>query len=225
MTAACRLSTAGPYHPGSASQPGMLPSRGISKSSLIVPPPVLPLTCDHHGWDGGPWAFPRASHPTDQEPTTHVAVGTGRTQTRSYVPGIHHHDNAGPRPDLLTSSLNTCDLVSQHSMATRRLPLDDLLRPHNQDGLRSFFATLKPSWSTPAPGPADTSGRWKSPTLSASTTHAAGTAVWVTSARTPTKRSTESPRQTSRCPADRGHFRVEVSAVASGGRQPRRRRR
>ena len=22
------------------------------------PVPVLPLTCDRHGWDGGPWAFP-----------------------------------------------------------------------------------------------------------------------------------------------------------------------
>jgi hypothetical protein len=40
------------------------------------PIPVLPLTCDHHGWDDGPWAFPWASHPTDQEPATHATVGT-----------------------------------------------------------------------------------------------------------------------------------------------------
>jgi hypothetical protein len=49
------------------------------------PIPVLPLACDRHGWDSGPWAFPQAPHPTDQEPATHAAVGTGRTQTCSYV--------------------------------------------------------------------------------------------------------------------------------------------
>ncbi len=69
------------------------------------PIPVLPLTCGRHGWDDGPWAFPRASHPTDQEPATHVAVGTGRTQTRSYVPGIRRTSS--------TSSLTTCDFASQ----------------------------------------------------------------------------------------------------------------
>jgi hypothetical protein len=40
------------------------------------PIPVLPLTCDRPGWDDGPWAFPWASHPTDQEPATHATVGT-----------------------------------------------------------------------------------------------------------------------------------------------------
>ena len=40
------------------------------------PIPVLPLACDRHGWDNGPWAFPWASHPTDQEPATHATVGT-----------------------------------------------------------------------------------------------------------------------------------------------------
>src|SRR5260370_8274497 len=28
------------------------------------PIPVFPLTCGRPGGDGGPWAFPRASHPT-----------------------------------------------------------------------------------------------------------------------------------------------------------------
>ena len=52
-----------------------------------------------------PWALPRASHPAGQEPATHVTAGTGRTQTRSYVPGI--------RQTSSTSSLTACDLVSQ----------------------------------------------------------------------------------------------------------------
>src|SRR6266581_346959 len=68
-------------------------------------PPVLPLACDRHGWDSSPWAFPQAPHPTDQEPAAHAAVGTGRTPTRSYVLDISRTSS--------TSSLTTCDLVSQ----------------------------------------------------------------------------------------------------------------
>jgi hypothetical protein len=55
------------------SQPGMSVSRGISKSSLTV---ALYRSFDRPGWDDGPWAFPWASHPTDQEPATHATVGT-----------------------------------------------------------------------------------------------------------------------------------------------------
>ena len=42
-----------------------------------------------------------------QEPATHVTAGTGRTQTCSYVSGISQTSS--------TSSLTTCDLVSQQS--------------------------------------------------------------------------------------------------------------
>jgi len=38
VTAACRLATAGPYHPGTTTRPGMLLSRGISKGSLAFTP-------------------------------------------------------------------------------------------------------------------------------------------------------------------------------------------
>ena len=58
VAAACRLATAGPCHPGTTTQPGMLTLRGISKSFLVVAPPVLPLACNRHGWSSGPWAFP-----------------------------------------------------------------------------------------------------------------------------------------------------------------------
>jgi hypothetical protein len=103
---ACRLPTAGPYHPGTA-----FPTRDvrITKHRREFPGsrpiPALPRTCGRHGWDSGPWAFPQAPHPTDQEPATHVAVGTGRTQTQSYVFDIRRTSS--------TSSLTTCDLVSQ----------------------------------------------------------------------------------------------------------------
>src|SRR5262245_50357636 len=83
--------------------------------------PALPLTCGRHGWDGGPWAFPRASHPTDQEPATHVAVGTGRTQTWNYVFDMCRTS--------LTSSLITRDLVSQKGGSLPRLRTSRVRRP------------------------------------------------------------------------------------------------
>jgi len=49
-----RFSAASPYHPGTATQPGMFRSRGISKSFRLVALPALPLVCNRHGWDGGP---------------------------------------------------------------------------------------------------------------------------------------------------------------------------
>src|SRR5262249_9912234 len=104
---------------------------------------AFPLTCDRHGWIDGPWAFPRASHPTDQEPATHVTVGTGRTQTRSYVFDIRRTSS--------TSSLTTCDLVSH---ATRRLS-------------RLCWVGTGSRWTSggpPAPYPDRCAARWSSVT-------------------------------------------------------------
>jgi len=39
VAAACRLTAAGPCHPGTATHPGMFSSRGISKGSLAFTPP------------------------------------------------------------------------------------------------------------------------------------------------------------------------------------------
>ncbi len=36
VAATCRLTTAGPYHPGTSTQPGVFVSRDISKSFLVV---------------------------------------------------------------------------------------------------------------------------------------------------------------------------------------------
>ena len=88
VAAACRLSTAGSCHPGTATQPGMSMSRGISKGFRIVahsgPSPRLwPPWLERR-----PLGFPVSSAPSRQEPATHVTAGTGRTQTRSYVSGI-----------------------------------------------------------------------------------------------------------------------------------------
>src|SRR5271157_1177053 len=114
------------------------------------PIPVLPLACGRHGWDSGPRAFPRAPNPADQEPAAHVAVGTGRTRTRSYVFDIRRTSS--------TSSLTSCDLVSQlqlHPAATTAEPW----RSHtsirtNSASWRTFLAYTFPSRSPRPPHPA-----------------------------------------------------------------------
>ena len=135
VAAACRHPSAGPYSPRNRN-----PTRDVDLSRHQQefpgsrPMPALPLACGRHGRVGGPWAFPQASHPTDQEPATHVTVGTGRTQTCSYVFDIRRTSS--------TSSLNTCDLVSQQG---RSLP-----RPISVPGARAgaFGAPTKISVGT-----------------------------------------------------------------------------
>jgi hypothetical protein len=51
--------------------------------------PAIPLACGRPDGTGRPWAFPRASHPADQEPTTHVEAGTGhRARAWNYALNI-----------------------------------------------------------------------------------------------------------------------------------------
>jgi hypothetical protein len=78
--AACRLSTTGPCHPGTASQPGMLILRGIIESSLVVAPPALPLACGRHGWGRRPLDFPVSFAP-DRSRTGHARHGGDRSNT------------------------------------------------------------------------------------------------------------------------------------------------
>jgi len=64
-------------------------------------------------------AFPRASHPADQEPPTHVEVGTGqRARTWNYSLNITSVDPP------IGSSLTTCDLAShdEQEQSGLRLP-------------------------------------------------------------------------------------------------------
>jgi hypothetical protein len=59
VAAACRLTSAGPYSPGTATQPGMCACRDIDESFLVVALyRPFPWRVTAHGWDGGPWAFP-----------------------------------------------------------------------------------------------------------------------------------------------------------------------
>ena len=60
-------------------------------------------------------AFPRASHPAGQEPTTHAEMGTGqRTRTWNYALNITSVDPP------IGSSLTTCDLASHDETQSYR---------------------------------------------------------------------------------------------------------
>jgi hypothetical protein len=60
-------------------------SRGINEGSSNSPVRPFPSPAAARMGRAVAWAFPRASHPADQEPTTHVEVGTGhRARTWSY---------------------------------------------------------------------------------------------------------------------------------------------
>src|SRR6185312_10956475 len=153
VAAARRLPSAGPYSPHNRH-----PTRDVDLSRHQQefpgsrPIPALPLTCGHHGRVSAPWAFPRASYPTDREPATHVAVGTGRTQTHSYVFDIRRTSS--------TSSLTTCDPVSQQG---RSLP-----RP------RGRVTSAEPRWDAEsAPRVLAAAGEWDSSRLASLVTRSA----------------------------------------------------
>jgi SAM-dependent methyltransferase len=86
------------------------------------------------------WAFPRASHPADQEPTTHAEVGTGHQSTDLELLAQHLHRADPP----VGSSLTTCDLAShdelgEHAHGRSRRPLRQTKQRRQRP--RSGFAT------------------------------------------------------------------------------------
>ena len=103
---ACRFPAASPYTPPPASI-GEAPLHEASTRVQAIHPSGLPLACAPRMERATAWAFPRASHPADQEPTTHVEVGTGhRARTWNYTLNITSVDPP------IGSSLITCDLAS-----------------------------------------------------------------------------------------------------------------
>src|SRR5918992_2122580 len=93
-------------HPAALPIDRVLPYEASTRVHAIHPS-GLPLACGRPDGTGRPWAFPRASHPADQEPTTHVEVGTGhRARTWNYALNITSVDPP------IGSSLTTCDLAS-----------------------------------------------------------------------------------------------------------------
>jgi hypothetical protein len=87
--------------------------------------PTVPLACGRPDGTGRPWAFPRASHPADQEPTTHAEVGTGHRSTDLELLAQHLHLVDPP----IGSSLTTCDLASHDEQRQPATPVDGRLHP------------------------------------------------------------------------------------------------
>ena len=117
LTGACRSTTASPYSPVNIPSSGgrfTRHQRGFTQFTR----PVFPSPVAARMERAAASAFPRASHPADQEPTTHAEVGTGqRARTWNYTLNITSVDPP------IGSSLTTCDLAShdeQRHWAQRR---------------------------------------------------------------------------------------------------------
>jgi hypothetical protein len=94
-------------HPAPTSHRAGLSLHEASPRVQQFHPSGLPLARGRPDGTGRPWAFPRASHPADQEPTTHVGVATGhQARTWNYALNITSVDPP------IGSSLTTCDLAS-----------------------------------------------------------------------------------------------------------------
>ena len=105
VTAACRLATAGPCHPGTTAHPGMFFSRGISKGSLAFTPPGHSPRLWPPDGTGALGLFPglhtRLSRTQPRMPGRGRASGTG--------PGSRRRHQRPPSTD----PLNTSGLMSQ----------------------------------------------------------------------------------------------------------------
>ena len=101
-----------PLRSGQSLHPADIPPTGISLNEAstrvqAIRPSGLPLACGRPDGTGRPWALPRASHPADQEPTTHAEGGDRPSSTDLELP-LNSHS-----VDLQSgSSLITCDFAS-----------------------------------------------------------------------------------------------------------------
>ena len=80
-------------HPAPASHRARLRLTRHQREFKQFTRPTIPLACGRPDGTSSPRAFPRASHPADQEPTTHAEVGTGhRARTWNYTLNITSAD-------------------------------------------------------------------------------------------------------------------------------------
>ena len=113
--AARRLAAARPCTPVQQPTTGGFLSRGIIKGSRSFTRPAFPSPVAP-GWNGSPWAFPRASHPA-------VTGGAcrGRDRQLGHLPELRHHQlvlqstqpltaSTSCRTDLIRASLTRVDL-------------------------------------------------------------------------------------------------------------------
>ena len=178
-TAACRLATAGPCHPGDTT-----PSRdafftrhqqgftGV-RPSRPFPSPVAP------GRNGDPRALPWAPHPAEQDPAAHARAGT----SLRHWPGVTSpaspasldaltqrerlhvaiHPQSAPRPGPVSTSATVIVPAQEHSSSSTRRSRPN---PDEKSGLgnpaapglvNSRFSASQGAWSVDRYAPASVS--------------------------------------------------------------------
>ena len=90
LTGACRSTAASRCTPAPASHLSGLRLTRHQRGFTQFTRPTVPLACGRPDGTGRPRAFPRASHPADQEPTTHAEVGTGHRARNLELRAQHH---------------------------------------------------------------------------------------------------------------------------------------
>ena len=114
LTGACRSAAASPFHPAPASHLARLCLTRHQRGFKQFTRPAFPSPAAARMERAAAWAFPRASHPADQEPTTHARVETGH----GHGPGTTR--STSHQPILQScSSLTACDLVSHDDWQKR----------------------------------------------------------------------------------------------------------
>ena len=112
-----------PHHSGQSLHPAALPTdRGsLNEASTrvhAIRPSGLPLACGRPDGTGRPWAFPRASHPADQEPDDARQGGDRPSST-----DLELHAQLTSVDLQSGSSLVACDLASHVAKAIARCEL------------------------------------------------------------------------------------------------------
>jgi hypothetical protein len=122
----CPSRTEGRAQPAPAALPRLVLSTRFSPSIMRAPfyeastrvqaihPSGLPLACSTRDGTGRPWAFPEASHPPDQEPTSHAGVGPGL----EHGPGTTRSTSHPLTLQSVVHSLS-CDLASHRPSGKR----------------------------------------------------------------------------------------------------------
>ena len=110
---ACRSTTASPCTP--LQHPtGGAPLDEASTRVQAIHPSGLPLACDRPDGTGRPWAFPRASHPADQEPNDARRGGDRPSSTdRNYTLNSHQSISNPVVHSIRATSRRTSDSGSR----------------------------------------------------------------------------------------------------------------
>jgi hypothetical protein len=108
LTGACRSAAASPYHPAPTSHLTRLCLTRHQRGFTQFTRPVFPSPAAARMERAAASAFPRASHPADQEPDD-ARQGGDRPPNTDLELHAQHHIRADPP---IGSSLTTCDLAS-----------------------------------------------------------------------------------------------------------------